>query len=94
MERRVRLFALALVAMLALSAPQAAFAQPGKVNKPTTFNVIPILIQSVTVTDGQLMANGLVGTTPFQTPITLTPGTTPAGGVVSDPQSLARPHQS
>jgi hypothetical protein len=55
------------------------WAQPGNIKKPTTFNVIPILIQSVTVTDGQLMANGLVGTTPFQTPITLTPGTTPAG---------------
>jgi hypothetical protein len=78
MERRVRLFTLALVAMLSLSVPQA-FAQQGKGKKPTTFNVIPIMIQSVTVTGGQLMANGLVGTTPFQTPITLTPGAVPEG---------------
>lgn len=75
---RVRLFAVALVAMLALSVPDA-FAQQGKGKKPTTFNVLPITIQSVTVTDGQLVANGLVGTTPFQSPITLTPGATPAG---------------
>jgi len=78
MERRVRLFTLALVAMLSLSVPQA-FAQQGQGKKPTTFNVIPIMIQSVTVSGGQLMANGLVGTTPFQTPITLTPGETPEG---------------
>jgi len=78
MDRRVRVFTLALVAMLSLSAPQA-FAQQGKGKKPTTFNVVPITIQSVTVTGGQLMANGLVGTTPFQSPITLTPGAIPEG---------------
>jgi hypothetical protein len=78
MDRRVRLFTLALAAMLSLSVPQA-FAQQGKGKKPTTFNVIPITIQSVTVTGGQLMANGLVGTTPFQSPITLTPGAIPEG---------------
>jgi hypothetical protein len=78
MDRRVRVFTLALVAMLSLSVPQA-FAQQGKGKKPTTFNVIPITIQSVTVTGGQLMANGLVGTTPFQSPITLTPGAIPEG---------------
>lgn len=75
---RVRLFVFALAAMIAVSAPDA-FAQQGKGKKPTNFNVLPITIQSVTVTGGQLMANGLVGTTPFQTPITLTPGQTPAG---------------
>lgn len=64
---------LALIAMFALSAPHA-FAQANpKAKQPTTFNVVPILIQSVTVTDGQLMANGIAGTTPFQTPITMTP---------------------
>jgi hypothetical protein len=78
MERRVRLFTLALFAILSLSAHEA-FAQQGKGKKPTTFNVIPIMIESVTVSGDQLMANGLVGTTPFQTPITLTPGATPTG---------------
>jgi len=64
---------MALIAMFALSAPHA-FAQANpKAKKPTTFNVVPILIQSVTVTNGQLMANGIAGTTPFQTPITMTP---------------------
>ena len=75
---RVRLFTVALVAMLALSAPDA-FAQQSKGKKPTSFNVVPITIQSVTVTGGQLVANGLVGTTPFESPITLTPGAIPAG---------------
>lgn len=76
MESRVRLFTVALVAMLAVSAPDA-FAQQGKGKKPTTVNVLPITIQSVTVTGGQLMANGLVGTTAFSTPITLTPQAVP-----------------
>jgi hypothetical protein len=75
---RVRLFTVALVAMVALSTPDV-FAQQGKGKKPSTFNVIPITIQSVTVSDGQLVANGLAGTTSFQSPITLTPGATPAG---------------
>jgi len=39
-----------------------------------------MLVTSVTVADGQLVANGLAGTTPFQAPITLTPGAVPAGG--------------
>jgi len=73
---RVRLLAVALAAMLAVTATDAA-AKPAK--KPTTFNVVPIVIQSVTVQNGQLMANGLVGTTAFQTPITLTPGALPEG---------------
>lgn len=77
-QSRSRLFTVALAAVLALSASNA-FAQQGKGKKPTTFNVIPITIQSVTVTDGQLMANGLVGTRPFSSPITLTPGAVPDG---------------
>lgn len=69
---------MALIAMFALSAPHA-FAQANpKAKQPTTFNVVPILIQSVTVTGGQLMANGIAGTTPFQTPITMTPKANPA----------------
>jgi len=75
---RARLFTVALAAMIALSSPDA-FAQKAKGKKPTTFNVLPITIQSVTVTGGQLVANGLVGTTPFQSPITLTPGSAPTG---------------
>jgi hypothetical protein len=78
MVRRVRLLTLGLAAMLALS-PLEASAQQGRVRNSAAFNVIPIIIQSVSITDGQLMANGLVGTTPFQTPITLTPGEVPAG---------------
>jgi hypothetical protein len=34
--------------------------------------VLPITITSVSMVDGQLMANGLVGSTPFQTPLTMT----------------------
>ena len=75
---RARRLAVALVALIALSSPDA-FAQQGAGKKPTTFNVVPMMIQSVTVTDGQLMANGLVGTTPFAAPLTLTPGATPEG---------------
>lgn len=75
---RARLLAVALVALIAVSAPDALAQGKGK-GKPTTVNVLPIMIQSVTVTGGQLMANGLVGTTPFAAPITLTPGATPEG---------------
>ncbi|HJP58420.1 MAG TPA: hypothetical protein VJ865_00405, partial [Gemmatimonadaceae bacterium] len=55
----VRFLAVALAAMVALTATDA-LAKPAK--KQSTFNVVPILVQSVTVQDGQLMANGLVGT--------------------------------
>ena len=74
--RRVRFLGVALAALLALSATDA-LAQPGR--RAPTFNVVPILIQSVTVENGQLMANGVAGSTAFQTPITLTPGAIPAG---------------
>ena len=40
---------------------------------------MPITISNVTVEGGQLVANGLVGTTPFQAPLTLTPSAAPAG---------------
>jgi hypothetical protein len=61
--------------MICTGAPAAA---PAK--KTVPFNVVPMLITSVTVADGQLVANGLAGTQPFQTPITLTPGAVPEGG--------------
>lgn len=73
--RRVRLLAVALAAIVAVSASDAM----AQAKKAPTFNMVPILIQSVTVENGQLMANGLVGSTAFQTPITLTPGAVPAG---------------
>ena len=76
---RVRFVTAALVAMLALTAPAFAQQGQGKGKTPPTFNVIPITIKSVTVESGQLMANGLVGSNPFSTPITLTPGATPPG---------------
>jgi hypothetical protein len=78
---RTRLFALAVVALIAFSAPNAFAQGPTKVkaNKSTSFNVVPILITSVTIEGGQLMANGLAGATPFSVPITLTPGETPEG---------------
>jgi hypothetical protein len=74
--QRVRLVTVALAALVAFTAADAV-AAPAK--KGASFNVVPILIQSVTVTDGQLMANGLAGSRAFSTPITLAPGAVPEG---------------
>ena len=74
--QRVRFITLALAAVVAFTAGDA-WAAPAK--KAPSFNVVPILIQSVTVTNGQLMANGLAGSQAFSTPITLTPGAIPSG---------------
>ena len=57
------------VAAMAFSAPEA-FAQK---KKPTTFNIVPITISSVTVQGGQLVATGNVGSTAFQQPLILRP---------------------
>jgi hypothetical protein len=65
----------ALALTFTLVAPAAAQAP-----NPAPFNVLPVLITSVTVANGQLVANGIVGSTPFQSPITLTPGAVPRGG--------------
>ena len=78
--RRVPLIAVALAAAVALSAPDA-FAQNAKGKRPTTFNVLPITVTSVTPSSGQLAANGLVGTTSFHVPITLRPGELAANAV-------------
>jgi hypothetical protein len=78
---RMSVIAAAIAASLTLSAPDA-YAQQGQPTRgqtPTTFNVLPITITSVSAAGGQLVANGLVGTTPFTAPLTLTPGETPAG---------------
>ena len=74
---RLRLITVALVAMVALASPDAYAQQVKdvKLKKSTeSVNLLPILIRSVTVSGGQLVANGIVGTTPFSTPITITPG--------------------
>ena len=65
----IRRIAVLAAALLAFSAADA-FAQ-GK--KPTTFNVLPMTITSVTPQGGQLVANGTVGSTAFQLPLVLTP---------------------
>ncbi len=72
LKPRLRTVAIAFAVALALSAPEA-FAQRANVNaKKNSFTVLPTVITSVTVVEGRLMANGLVGAKPFQTPITLT----------------------
>jgi hypothetical protein len=83
---RLRTVAVVFAVALALSSPEA-FAQSAaqsakvKVKKGDTFNVLPTLITSVTVVDGAFFANGLVGTTPFVAPITLTSGGISAAAV-------------
>jgi hypothetical protein len=57
------------VSTLLLSAPEA-FAQRGQ-KIPQNFNVLPISITSVVVQNGQLIANGLVGSNPFTAPVTV-----------------------
>ena len=74
--QRVRFITVALAALVAFTATNAV-AAPAK--KGPSFNVVPILIQSVTVTDGQLMANVLAGSKAYSTPITLAPGAIPEG---------------
>lgn len=77
--RRLTMSILAVALTAAVSAPDA-FAQRGGARNQQTFNVLPITITNVQVVDGQLVANGLLGTTPFQAPLTLTPQAPPAGG--------------
>ena len=72
----IRRAAFGVLAAIILTAPEV-WAQPRV--SPRPFNVVPITITSVTVQDGGLVANGLLGTTPFQLPLTLTPGATPPG---------------
>ena len=54
-----------VAATLAASVPEAAAQR----RVPGSFTVLPITITSVGVQNGQLVANGLVGTTPFQAPL-------------------------
>jgi hypothetical protein len=54
-----------------ISVSQASAQGQGRTSVPRGFEVLPITITSVTVENGQLMANGLLGSTPFQTPLTM-----------------------
>ena len=60
-----------LVVGTLLLSPPAALAQKASKNQrvPQNFNVLPITITSVFVQDGQLFAQGLVGTNPFDRPV-------------------------
>ena len=72
---RRRWVAVAVVLALGFSAPEGlAQNAKTKVRKSDTFTVLPTLITSVSVVEGGLVANGLVGTTPFVAPIALVPG--------------------
>jgi hypothetical protein len=68
---------IAAVTLMLCTGAGAPAAAPAK--KAAAFNIAPIVISSVSVANGELVANGLVGTTPFQLPIVLSPGATPAG---------------
>ena len=65
---RGTLTAALLLSSLTVAAPEA-FAQ-GK-RAPQNFSVLPVTITSVTVDNGQLFANGLVGANAFRTPLTI-----------------------
>src|SRR5436190_1305977 len=76
MHRKVSLFALVVLASIALVlAPMSANAA-----KPTgqPFNILPLTINSVTVQNGGLIANGTLGSHSFTSPITL--AATPSNG--------------
>ena len=68
------------VALTATVSVSDAFAQRGGARNQQAFNVLPITISNVQVVNGGLVANGLLGTTPFQVPLTLTPEATATPG--------------
>jgi hypothetical protein len=74
-SRAVRTVVLPVLTVLTLSAPDAL----AQGNNARAFSVVPITITNVVVENGALVANGLIGTTPFRLPLSLTPGATPAG---------------
>jgi hypothetical protein len=75
-QRQATAALVAVTLMICTGAPAAA---PAKKSAP--FNLVPMMVSSVTVSGGQLVANVLVGTTSIPTPITLIPGAIPEGGV-------------
>src|SRR5688572_15789388 len=62
-----------LAAVSAFALVSATATAPLLTKRPAAFNVVPVTITSIDTAGGQLVANGLVGTTPFQTPLSLTP---------------------
>jgi hypothetical protein len=52
--------------MLLTTVPEAPAQGRGT---PQAFTVIPVVVTNVAVQNGQLVANGLIGTTPFQVPL-------------------------
>lgn len=74
--RRLHTAVIAVALAAAVAAPEA-YAQRGGARNQRAFNVLPITITGVSVVNGGLVANGLLGTTPFQAPITLTPQANP-----------------
>jgi hypothetical protein len=54
-----------------IGASHASAQGQGRNSVPRSFDVLPITITGVTLQDGQLIASGLVGSTPFQTPLTV-----------------------
>ena len=78
MRTSYRQMAIAAVSTLALISTAAS--PPTLTKKKTTpFNIVPVTITSISTAGGQLVANGLVGITSFQAPITLTPQGIPRG---------------
>lgn len=76
--QRIGALAVACATTIALAAPDASAQTQGRGRVPATVNVLPTVITSVTAVGGQLVANGLVGTTPFQAPLTVTLSDAPA----------------
>jgi hypothetical protein len=68
-----------VIATMLIGVGQASAQGQGRNSVPRSFEVLPITITSVTVENGQLMANGLVGSTPFQTPLTIGAQQDPGG---------------
>jgi hypothetical protein len=64
---RRTLVAVCIATSCSVAAATDASAQGNR--PPQNFPVLPVTITGVTVQDGQLFANGLVGTNPFQTPL-------------------------
>jgi hypothetical protein len=59
-----------VVGTVLLNTPDVS-AQGRSQRLPADFSILPITITSVTVQDGQLIANGLLGTNPFTSPLTI-----------------------
>ena len=71
--------AICIAAVPLLGFPPVAPAQgQGNPNPPLNFTVVPITITGVTVQNGQLLANGLIGSNPFSVPLAV--GAEPSNG--------------